>query len=343
MFNINKIKFKAFLICAAVAVPAVFVTSGGAMTAAAEGKVSACIAMEQSTRTVLYEENADRRLPMASTTKIMTALIVCEDCDPDTVVRVPDEAVGTEGSSIYLKRGEEIDVCDLLYGLMLRSGNDAAVALAVIHSGSERAFADRMNEKAKQLGANDTHFTNPNGLPDDNHYTTARDLCAISCAAMENGLFRQIAGSKSWHGRYRSFSNKNKMLYNYDGANGIKTGYTLKAGRCLVSSARRGKTEVVCVVLNEYDMYGRSAAVLDRCFENYALCALPGDKVFMCGGIPCKAKSGHSFVVPLKGRINIVCEASKSGKHCKKGDHCGNLKIYSGNSLIFKTKLYSII
>ena len=169
------------------------------------------------------------------------------------------------------------------------------------------------------------------------------DFLSFRYYAMHNSLFKEVVGTEHWQGKYRSYANKNKMLYNYDGANGIKTGYTLKAGRCLVSSARRGKTEVVCVVLNEYDMYGRSAAVLDRCFENYALCALPGDKVFMCGDVPCKAKSGHSFVVPLKGRINIVCEATKSGKHCKKSDHCGNLKIYSGNSLIFKTKLYSII
>ena len=174
---------------------------------------------------------------MASTTKIMTALLICEDCNPDEVVIVPDKAINVEGSSIYLKKGEEIDIRDLLYGLMLRSGNDAANALALIHSGSLSAFADRMNERAREIGAADTSFKNPSGLPDEEHYTTARDLCKIACTAMNNALFREIVGTKSWHGKYRSYANKNKTLFNYAGATGIKTGYTLKAGRCLVSSA----------------------------------------------------------------------------------------------------------
>lgn len=192
---------------------------------------SACVAMERQTQTVLHECNADARLPMASTTKIMTALIICEDCDLDMVVTVPDEAVGAEGSSIYLKRGEQIDIRDLLYGLMLRSGNDAAAALAIIHSGSIPAFAQEMNARARKLGAINTNFKNPSGLPDDEHYTTARDLCKIACTAMGNAAFRQIVGTKSWHGAFRSYANKNKLLYNYEGATGIKTGYTIKAGQ----------------------------------------------------------------------------------------------------------------
>ncbi len=314
----------------------VFPRGAGVVAEAAGG--SARIAMELSTGKVLEEDNADARLPMASTTKIMTALLICEDCDPDEVVRVPDEAVGVEGSSIYLKKGEEIDVRDLLYGLMLRSGNDAATALAVVHSGSMEGFVAKMNERAGRLGAENTRFRNPSGLPDDGHYTTARDLCRISCAAMRNELFRKVVGTRSWHGKFRSYVNKNKMLQRYDGATGIKTGYTVKAGRCLVSSACRENMEVVCVVLNRYDMYADSAAMLDRAFERNALCRLTREKVFMCGGVACALKKECTFVVRKNADIVFSCVPRKD-----EGGSCGRLNIYDGNSLIFTGNLYSIV
>lgn len=232
----------------------------------ASASAGAEIAMELTTRTVLTESNADKRMPMASTTKIMTAIIIAEDCNLDEEITVPDAAVGVEGSSIYLKKDERIDVRDLLYGLMLRSGNDSAVALAIHHSGSVENFITVMNERAKRIGADNTNFKNPSGLPDDEHYTTARDLCNIACYAMNNEIFREVVSSKSHVGKFRSFENKNKMLYRYEGANGVKTGYTLKAGRCLVSSAERDGMDVVTVVLNCYDMYERSSAILDQCF-----------------------------------------------------------------------------
>lgn len=298
---------------------------------------SACIAMERETQTVLHENNADVRLPMASTTKIMTALLICEDCNPDEVVIVPDKAINVEGSSIYLKKGEEIDIRDLLYGLMLRSGNDAANALALIHSGSLSVFADRMNERAREIGAADTSFKNPSGLPDEEHYTTARDLCKIACTAMNNALFREIVGTKSWHGKYRSYANKNKTLFNYAGATGIKTGYTLKAGRCLVSSALKSGMEVVCVVLNESDMYNKSFSVLDDCFENFELVEADREKIFLCGGKPCRTRG---FKVVLK-------KGEETEYRCLPGvcenDIVGKLQIYSQNNLIFTADLYSIV
>ncbi|MCD7729660.1 MAG: serine hydrolase, partial [Clostridia bacterium] len=165
----------------------------GSTTVFAE-ESSAEIAVELSTGTVLHEKNADVKLPMASTTKIMTALLVAEDCELDKVINVPDSAVGVEGSSIYLKKDEVINIRDLLYGLMLRSGNDCAVALAVAHSGSVEKFVSNMNERAKQLGAVNTNFTNPSGLPDNNHYTTAKDLAIIGCAAMKNQIVKKVAG-----------------------------------------------------------------------------------------------------------------------------------------------------
>lgn len=304
---------------------------------AADGR-SAYIAAELTTETVLKEHNADARLPMASTTKVMTALLICEDCDLDRVVTVPNEAVGVEGSSIYLKRGEEIDVRDLLYGLMLRSGNDASVALAIIHSGSVSDFVARMNERARELGAENTNFTNPNGLPDENHYTAARDLCKISCAAMRNDIFRKVVGTRNWNGRYRSYSNKNKMLARYSGATGIKTGYTVKAGRCLVSSALRGGMEIVCVALNVYDMYERSSEILDECFGTYELVHMPKNARFICGNDICRAEEAN-FVI--KKGLPLTYKTEKNT--ADGSSYYGNLKIYQENNLIFSAKLYSIV
>ncbi len=312
------------------------------LPAVAAGAYSSYSVMELSTGTTLSENNPGAKLPMASTTKIMTALLICEDCDLDRIVTVPQEAAGVEGSSIYLKKGEEIDVRDLLYGLMLRSGNDSAVALAIIHSGSVQAFVRRMNERAEEIGATNTHFCNPNGLHDDNHYTTSHDLCAITCAAMKNALFRKVVGTKSWQGKFRSYSNKNKMLYNYEGATGVKTGYTTKAGRCLVSSAERDGMELVCVVLNEYDMYAKSAQLLDSCFSCYALYKVPHEKVFMCKGVPCRIESDATFVAGRGGQINYCCVPYGSDFT---QDNCpaGQLKIYRENDLIFSANLYSIV
>ncbi|MCD8372363.1 MAG: D-alanyl-D-alanine carboxypeptidase, partial [Clostridia bacterium] len=299
------------------------------------------IAMELCTGAVLEEKNADVKLPMASTTKIMTALIIAEECDLDKVVTVPDCAAGVEGSSIYLKKGEEIDIRDLLYGLMLRSGNDSAAALAVIHSGSVEKFVTRMNKRAKEIGVKNTNFTNPSGLPDENHYTTARDLAKIACAAMKNEIFREIAGTKNYRGKYRSFANKNKMLYNYEGANGIKTGYTVKAGRCLVSSAERGGMDVVCVVLNCSEMYERSMQILDNCFKCFKLEEIGENNHFMCGDVLCKIKNNHKIVVKSDEEVSYKTEAYDKKQKDKNDGAEGKLKIYSQNSLIFESNLYS--
>lgn len=313
----------------------------GAKEASADAQSE--IAMELSTGAVLEENNADLRLPMASTTKIMTAIIVIEDCDVDEVITVPDEAVGVEGSSIYLETDEKISVKDLLYGLMLRSGNDAATALAVHHSGSVQKFAEVMNERAKEMGAECTNFVNPSGLPDENHFTTARDLCRIACHAMKNPLFKAIVGTKSYDGEYRNFTNKNKMLFNYDGANGVKTGYTKTAGRCLVSSAERNGMEVVCVVLNCPDMYERSQKILNCCFANFKLEKILGNRVFMCDKVLCKPQKDIVFVAKSDSEMQIKVVPVKNSKKIKKGDLVAKLEIYSENNLILSEDLYSII
>lgn len=301
------------------------------------------IAMELTTGEVLVEANAEARLPMASTTKILTAIIIIEDCDLNEVISVPDEAVGVEGSSIYLKRQEQISIKDLVYGLMLRSGNDSAAALALHHSGSIENFAKAMNERAIKIGAENSSFKNPSGLPDGGHYTTARDLCKIACYAMNNPVFKEVVSTVNYKGEYRSFVNKNKMLRMYKGANGVKTGYTLKAGRCLVSSAEREGMDVVCVVLNCPDMYERSCDIFDYCFGNFKLLDLDENKIFMCGEVPSKLEKSECKVLKCRDSLEYNVKRINESTSVKKGDFVGELEIYSQNSLIFSAKLYSII
>ncbi len=294
------------------------------------------MAMELDHGTVLHNKNADCKLPMASTTKIMTALIICEDCNFDDIITVPSQAVGVEGSSIYLKQDEKISVKDLLYGLMLVSGNDAACALAIHHSKSIDLFVEKMNKRAEELGAKNTHFANPNGLPAENHYTTARDLCKIACAALKNKAFAEIVSTKHYKGEYRNFTNKNRLLGTLEGANGVKTGYTEKAGRCLVSSAKRQNMDVVCVVLNCYDMFERSAQIINNCFDNYCIETISKDRVFNYNNKLCSLKHDCSFVINKKNAVEYkVCPPETQ-------EAAANLKIYSKNNLIFSENLFTI-
>lgn len=232
---------------------------------------SGSVVMDASNYTVLGGENFNVRMPMASTTKVMTALLVVENCLMDEKVTVPKEAVGVEGSSIYLKAGEVLTVKELLYGLMLRSGNDSAVTLAIYVAGSLDNFVAMMNERAKGLGLKNTNFCNPHGLHNDNHYTTCYDLCFISCYAMAYPEFKEVVGtSQTQVGKDESkryFLNKNKILKLYDGGNGIKTGFTKKSGRCLVASAERENVLLVSVVLNHGDMWNDAMYLLDIGFK----------------------------------------------------------------------------
>lgn len=232
---------------------------------------SAYIVMSERDLKVIEGENIHMRLPMASTTKTMTALVVVENALMDEVVTIPKEAVGVEGSSIYLKEGEKYTVKELLYGLMLRSGNDAAVALALHVAGNTEAFAEMMNIKAEELGLTDTHFVNPHGLHDKDHYTSAYDLCKIGCIAMRDPIFKEIVGTKFitvGEGKNKKYwANKNKILTTFDGGNGIKTGFTKDAGRCLIASAERNGVTVVSVVLNRYDMFNDCKALMESAFQ----------------------------------------------------------------------------
>ena len=255
----------AFLLLTGAAFPA--------LAAKPEVGASGAVLMDATTKRVLFAQNAHSQLPMASTTKIMTALIALETCALDTVLTVPKEAYGMEGSSIYLNNGEKITVEDLLYGLMLSSGNDAAVTLALHIGGSLEGFAQIMNNRAKELGCTNTNFVTPNGLHDQAHYTSAYDLALISSTAMQNEAFRKIVSTKYWKTTsgdiIRTFKNKNKTLWQYEGGNGIKTGFTKASGRCLAFSAERDGHTIVGVVLNCQDMWNDSRAMLDYGFTEY--------------------------------------------------------------------------
>ena len=219
---------------------------------------------------VLYERNPDERSLIASTTKIMTALIVCEQCNVLDRMRIPKEAVGIEGSSMYLQEGEVLTLQELLYGLMLQSGNDAAVALAIYCGGTVEGFAELMNDKARNLGLKNTHFANPNGLDAPDHYSTARDLAVLAAYAMENPIFRKTVSTKNLHMGQRYLTNHNKLLWRVEGADGVKTGYTKAAGRILVSSAARKDRRLIAVTINDPDDWDDHAALLEQGFSRYA-------------------------------------------------------------------------
>jgi len=240
------------------------------------------VVIERSSGAVLYEKGAGDRAYPASTTKILTTLLAIESGRLDEVCIVSDFAAAQEGSSIYAEPGEEITLRDLCYGMMLRSGNDAAAAAAEHLAGSSEAFAEQMNRRAVELGAQESHFVNPSGLHDEAHYTTAYDLALIARAAMENPEFRAMAAAKTWTTGEdtevkRTFGNKNKVLQQYEGGNGIKIGYTTATGRTLVASSQRDGMEVICVVLNAPNWFGDSYALMDWAHENFALREVASD------------------------------------------------------------------
>lgn len=260
-------KLRRFLRTAAALTAAVLFLTGSA-------KAQPCVSAESAIvmdagGTVFYEKNADSRCLIASTTKIMTGLLVCERCDPEAIVTVSPEAAGIEGSSLYLKAGEQLSVKELLYGMMLHSGNDAAAALAIYTSGSIEAFVQDMNERAKSLDLQNTHFANPHGLDSELNYATARDLALLSSAAMENDRFREAVGTKTACFESRTFSNHNKLLWQYPGAVGIKTGYTKAAGRILVSAAERNGRRVIAVTISAPNDWEDHKKLLDEGFSHY--------------------------------------------------------------------------
>ncbi len=309
----------------------------------------ACV-METKTGSIIYEYNGHEKHSMASTTKIMTAIVALDNSEPEDVVNISRNADLTEGSSAYIKAGEKIKMIDLLYGLMLNSGNDAAVAIAEHIAGTEKDFAMLMTAKAKELGANSTSFENASGLDSDNHYTTAADLAKITSHALKNETFRDIVSSTSktveYSGGMLYFHNHNKMLKSYSGCTGVKTGFTKKTGRCLVTSAERDGIELVCVTLRAADDWNDHEKLLDFGFDNVSV-----ENVLNKGKILKYIETEDSIKIPAvvnediyipvinnkKRNIEVVLHTvEKITSSVPKGEKIGECDIYS-NGTLFKT------
>lgn len=225
---------------------------------------------------VIWEKNSNKRVAMASTTKIMTCIIVLENANLNDEVIVSSKAGGTGGSRLGLKKGDKITVNDLLYGLMLRSGNDSAVALAEHVGGDKEGFAKLMNSKAKELGLKDTHFVTPHGLDDPEHYTTGYELAKIADYALKNDKFAKIVNTKECtiniNGYAKAINNTNELLGYLQGVNGVKTGFTNNAGRCLVTSVNRNNFEIITVILGADTKKIRTAdsiKLIEYTYKNY--------------------------------------------------------------------------
>lgn len=339
-----------------------FFTPNSAVFASASGNqkeitdAESMVTIEASTGRVLYEKDKNKKLPMASTTKIITAIVALENQkDLDNKHLITKEMTGVEGSSIYLKAGEYLSVRDLLYGLMLRSGNDSAVAIAIIVGGSVQKFTQMMNEFCFRIGANDTHIVTVNGLHDDEHYSTAEDLAKITAYAYRNEEFKTIVGTKEkvissdldQTYKCRLLKNKNKLLKMVDGADGVKTGYTKKAGKCFVGSACRNGVRIICVALGAKTMFDDSAKFIEKAFKEYRMV-----KLFKSGEIvggEAKTQNGSIYlkndvIYPLSSaeisKINAKAEIFDSPN---KDGEIGSLDFRIENDLLFSVKLFTII
>ena len=273
--NISRI---GLLIC----MMALLVVNGNILTTRAQtveimAPAKAMIVLEGYSGDVLYSYNSENRLAMASTTKIATAIVAIENCDDlDVKFAVSDKAIGIEGTSIYLKKGEKLSMRELLYGLILASGNDAAVAIAEYFDGVDN-FVDMMNDMVVRLGLSNTHFDNPHGLDSDTHYTTAYDLAAITAYALKNQTFKEIVSTKKmiiepteeYQARY--LKNKNRLLFQDDNCIGVKTGFTDNAGRCLVNAHEENGMQIISVVLNCQPMFEECDRLTKLAIANYTM------------------------------------------------------------------------
>lgn len=260
-------KLLSFVLALSFLIPCFFIEAGALSARSA-------VLLNGDTGEIIYSVNSGERLPMASTTKIMTALLLCESGQLDRSITVTEEMVKVEGSSMGLLPGDTVSLHDLLYGLLLASGNDAANTVAIVLGGSVEGFAEMMNERARQMGLKDTNFVTPSGLDADEHYTTAYELAIIARYAMQNEDFAKAAGSKSAVLNYgnppyrRTLTNHNKLLSRYEGVIGVKTGFTKKSGRCLVSAAERNGEYLIAVTLNAPDDWNDHITLLDLGFSS---------------------------------------------------------------------------
>lgn len=281
----------------------------------------AYVVIDRNSNTVLVGRNENQKKKMASTTKIMTALVVIENNNLSDTVEISKKAASTGGSRLGLKTGDKLTVSDLLYGLMLRSGNDAAVALAEYTSGSINAFAELMNKKASELGLSNTHFVTPHGLDEDEHYTTAYELAILANYALNNEFFAKIVGTKTYtitiNGYPKSITNTNELLGNLSGVYGVKTGFTNGANRCLVSACKRSNMNIICVVLGADTKKFRttdSIKLIEYCFNNFSYVNI--EEIIANNFENWKKDNINSFVIN-KGISNYINLAYDKPQHSK--------------------------
>lgn len=346
---------KLFFLCALFATILTFAISASAISVSAKH----AILMEAQSGDIVYSKNATECAPMASTTKIMTAIVAIENGSLNDVICIPAEAVGVEGSSIYLKEGERLTLKELLYALLLESANDAATAIAIHIGGDVEHFADMMNKKAYELGAFDTHFTNPHGLDSDEHYTTAYDLALIARYAMSIPVFCEIVSSiketiPSFDGGIRLLINHNKLLKSYEGAIGVKTGFTKKSGRCLVSCSEQNGVTLIAVTLNAPNDWNDHKAMLDYGFEQYESVKLAdaGDYTISLNCVNgqksevlCTNYSSLSVTLKngQKAKLRAVFEAERFVfAPIKQGDKVGRIVYYLDKEELASLNIYAL-
>ena len=314
--------------------------------------------LDKDSKRILYSKNEAEKLPMASTTKVATAITVIDNCaNLDETITVNDKAVGVEGTSIYLKKNEQIKVRDLLYGLMLRSGNDSATALACHVGGSVEGFARLMNDMARKVGATNTHFVNPHGLDDKEHYTTAYDLALITAYALNNPIFKEIVSTKTHiipatnQADKRYLTNKNRLLSSLEGCCGVKTGFTSNAGRCLVSACERDGHTRVCVVLNCGPMFEESADILENSFIDFRdVQIIDKNKQIYNEYIDDEQSgrlylyAGDNFYFPVRHNEydDITLKYNVKLEDAKSGQEVGKIEVYFDNQLINSVKLFTM-
>lgn len=326
-----------------------------------ESPAKAMCTLETTTDTILYEKNCNMQLPMASTTKIMTAIVAIEHCDDlNEIIKVSDKSVGIEGTSIYLKKDEEISIKDLLIGLILASGNDAATALAYHVGGTEEHFVEMMNETAQKIGVKNTHFDNPHGLDSKTHYTTAYDLAKITGYALNNEIFKDIVSTKfatlkaTNKNDVRYLKHKNKILFNDDSCVGVKTGFTDNAGRCLVNANIKDNMTVVSVVLNCVPMFEECERLTHLAYENYEMKEFVEPYNFV-GNIQIESGSKPNInVVSIKGFKKPILKTEVDEYKVEyelkesmvapilKNQIVGEVNVKYKDRIIYSDKLYSI-
>lgn len=313
----------------------------------------ASIALDSKTKVVMQEKNAHMLIPMASTTKIMTALVALSYGNLDRKIEISGNAAAIRGSTVGYKKGELVPLRELIYGLMLRSGNDAAIAIAEGMAGSVEEFCKLMNEYATQIGVYNTHFESPHGLDSQNHYTTAYDLAVITAKARENKVFNEIVGSKDVDGKdmgfTRSFHNINKILWQLPNATGVKTGYTGLAGKCLVTSVDIKGNDVVIVVLNSPERWRETKKINDYVAKNYDY-----KKFFSKGDLITEVPvdndsekirliADEDIIIPVKHDTDYEVKAAapnyKISAPVKKDTQLGTVSIFSQGQKIYSRHL----